>query len=72
MVMFQKNGQCEFSQKNLNFIIEFSELLSSLGIKHSIKKNQLNVTIRIVQLILLLSFVINHFNALNCLEKKND
>ena len=29
-------GECEFSQKDYGFILQFSQLLSSLGIKHSI------------------------------------
>lgn len=39
-----ENGYCEFSQKNKVLIDGFSELLSSLGIKHTIKErvNKLN------------------------------
>ena len=33
-----KAGECEFSQKDRAFIMQFSELLTSLGIKHSIKR----------------------------------
>lgn len=33
-----KAGECEFSQKDKAFVIQFSELLSSLGIKHSVTK----------------------------------
>lgn len=33
----EKHGQCEFSQKSKTIVDSFSELLSSLGIKHSIR-----------------------------------
>lgn len=34
----KNTGECEFSQKDYNLVNQFSQLLSSLGIKHSIKK----------------------------------
>ena len=37
----EKRGQCEFSQKDKNFVDDFSELLSSLGIKHSIREKNI-------------------------------
>jgi len=33
-----KSGECEFSQKDYGFVMQFAELLASLGIKHSITK----------------------------------
>lgn len=36
-----KNGQCEFTQSEFNIIMQFSELLSSLGIKHSIREKNI-------------------------------
>ena len=36
-----KRGECEFSQKDYSFILQFSELLSSLGIKHSIREKRI-------------------------------
>lgn len=34
-----KVGECEFVQKDYAFILQFSELLSSLSIKHSVKRH---------------------------------
>ena len=34
-----KTGECEFAQKDHAFILQFSELLSSLSIKHSVKRH---------------------------------
>jgi phage terminase large subunit-like protein/intein/homing endonuclease len=36
----EKRGQCEFVQKRKKLINDFSELLSSLGIKHTIREKQ--------------------------------
>lgn len=36
----EKRGQCEFVQKNKTLIDNFSELLSSLGIKHTIREKE--------------------------------
>ena len=36
-----KLGRCEFSQKSYDFILQFSQLLTSLGIKHNISKKQI-------------------------------
>lgn len=38
-----KNGKCEFSQKDYKFIIQFSQLLSSLGVKHSIGEKLVSI-----------------------------
>ena len=37
----QNNGKCEFTQKDYNLIMQFSRLLSSLGIKHSVNKRNI-------------------------------
>ncbi len=36
----EKRGQCEFVQKNKQLVDDFSELLSSLGIKHTIREKR--------------------------------
>lgn len=36
-----KRGECEFSQKSKDFINDFSELLSSLGIKHTVRHKKI-------------------------------
>src|SRR5690554_1992466 len=36
-----KSGQCEFVQSSKSFINQFSELLSSLGIKHNVREKQI-------------------------------
>lgn len=36
----EKRGQCEFVQKNKRIVDDFSELLSSLGIKHTVREKQ--------------------------------
>lgn len=38
-----KSGQCEFVQSSKSFINQFSELLSSLGIKHKVREKQIKL-----------------------------